>query len=112
MKKFNDVEKTILKELGIKTESGTNNEVLKKEFQNKKDRRKIRVEMIELLLIISKCKTEKQFNVFYSRFAESYKKYYISQNPTDFSVFNNIRNEEKISTIETAEKVVAKFVKK
>lgn len=109
--KLNNVEQAILKELGIKSESGTNNEVLKKEFQNKKDRRKIREIMMELLLIISKCKTEKQFNVFYSRFAENYKKYYISQNPKDFSVFSNIRNESKISIIESAEKVVSKFVK-
>lgn len=110
--KLNNVEQAILKELGIKSESGTNNEVLKKEFQNKKDRRKIRETMIELLLIISKCKTQKQFDVFYSRFAESYKRFYISQEPTDFSVFNNIRNESKISIIESAEKVIAKFVKK
>lgn len=111
MQKYTEKERKMLAEMGISFENGGNSDILKKEFQTKKFRRICRDIMINLLKILSACKTKEQFDTFYAKFAEEYKYWFISQNPKDSSVFSRFRNDANRDYVDKAYKVIEKFSK-
>ena len=110
MEKYSKEEMEMLKEMGFSFEHSTQG-IMKKEFQTTKFRRICRQEMIKHLKILCKCQTKKQFDTFYKKYSEDYKKWYVSQDPTKDFVFDSLRKDENREFVINAFEVIKKFAK-